>query len=51
MIIDSMIDMVLGMGVGMIASPLMMRTLKNIRQKRRINRILHEISELQRVPQ
>jgi hypothetical protein len=49
MIIDSMIDMVLGMGLGMIASPLMMKALKNIRQKRRINRILHEISELQRV--
>jgi hypothetical protein len=43
-----MIDMILGMGLGMAVSPLMMKLLKNFRQKRRINRILHEITELQR---
>ncbi|MFN2435150.1 MAG: hypothetical protein ABR515_07220 [Nitrososphaeraceae archaeon] len=48
MIIDSMIDMVLGMGLGMVASPLMMKAIKSLKQKRRINRILDEISELQR---
>lgn len=48
MFIDSMIDMILGMALGMVASPLMMKAIKNVKQKRRINRILHEISELQR---
>ena len=46
MLIDSMIDMILGMGVGMVASPLMMRAIKTIKQKRRIDRILQEIAEL-----
>jgi hypothetical protein len=48
MLIDTMIDMILGMGLGMVASPLMMRALKSIKQKRRIDRILQEVAELQR---
>ena len=48
MIIDSMVDMILGMGLGMAVSPIMMKAIKNVIQKRRINRILHEISELKR---
>ena len=47
MLIDAMIDMILGMGLGMVASPLMMRALKTMRQKRRIDRILQEVAELQ----
>jgi hypothetical protein len=46
MLIDSMVDMILGMGLGMVISPLMMKAIKNVRQKRKVNRILHEISEL-----
>jgi heme exporter protein D len=46
-----MIDMILGMGLGMVVSPLMMKAIKSIRQKRRVNRILHEISEFQRAKQ
>lgn len=49
MIVDSMIDMTLGMVLGMAVSPLMMRAIKNVRQKRRVNRILREVSELQRL--
>ena len=48
MMVNSIIDMTLGMLLGMAASPLMMRAFKNIRQRRRVNRILHEVSELQR---
>jgi hypothetical protein len=46
MLIDSMIEITIGMAVGMVASPLMMRAFKTIKQKRRIDRILHEIAEL-----
>jgi len=48
MLIDTMIDMILGMGLGMVASPLMMRAVKTMKQKRRIDRILQEVAELQR---
>ena len=48
MVFDSMFDMVLGMGLGMVASPIMMRALKNLKQKRRINSILREISEIRK---
>ncbi len=51
MIVDSMIDMTLGMVLGMAVSPLMMRVINNARQRRRVNRILREVSELQRGPQ
>jgi hypothetical protein len=48
MIFDSVINMTLGMILGMVVSPLMMRGIKNIRQRRRVNRILHQIAELQK---
>jgi glucose uptake protein GlcU len=51
MLVNSMIDMILGMSLGMVVSPLMMKAFKSIRQKRRVNRILHEISEFQRAKQ
>jgi hypothetical protein len=38
-------DMTIGMILGMAASPLMMKGIKVIRQKRRLDRILHEIAK------
>ncbi len=38
-------DMVLGMLLGMAASPLMMKGIKAVRQKRKLNKVLHEIAE------
>ncbi len=45
---DSLINMTLGMILGMAVSPLMMKAIKNMRQSRRVNRILREISEIQK---
>ena len=45
---DSLINMTLGMILGMVVSPLMMKAIKNIRQSRRVNRILRDISEIQK---
>lgn len=39
-------DMTVGMVVGMAASPLMMKGIKLLRQKRRLNRILQEIAQM-----
>jgi hypothetical protein len=41
-------DMIIGMVLGMIASPLMMKAIKSIKQRRRVSRMLHEISDLQK---
>lgn len=41
---SGMFDMILGMMVGMAASPLMMRGIKILRQKRKINKLLNEIA-------
>jgi hypothetical protein len=43
--IDALLDMTFGMILGMIASPLMMKGIKVIRQKRKVDRILREISQ------
>ncbi|AIF84714.1 hypothetical protein NTE_02671 [Candidatus Nitrososphaera evergladensis SR1] len=42
------LDMTVGMLLGMAASPVMMKGIKVIRQRRRINRMLHEIAEIRR---
>jgi hypothetical protein len=42
---DALINMTAGMIVGMAVCPIMMKTIKNIRQNIRVNRILREISE------
>ncbi|GEM_PF-613884 len=39
-------DMTVGMILGMAASPLMMKAVKAIRRKRKLDRILHEIAEI-----
>jgi hypothetical protein len=45
---DMYFDMIIGMVLGMVASPLMMKAIKSIKQRRRVSRMLHEISELQK---
>jgi hypothetical protein len=39
-------DMTVGMILGMAASPLMMKGIKAIRQKRKLDRMLHEIAKI-----
>jgi hypothetical protein len=39
-------DMTVGMILGMAASPLMMKAIKVIRQKRKLDKMLHEIAEI-----
>jgi hypothetical protein len=48
MYFDMITGMVLGMVLGMVASPLMMKAIKSIKQRRRVSRMLHEISDLQK---
>ena len=43
-----MIDMTLGMILGMAVCPIMMKAIKNLRQSIRVNRILREISDIQK---
>jgi hypothetical protein len=45
MMIDALLDMTFGMILGMVASPLMMKGIKVIRQKRKVDKILREISQ------
>ena len=48
MMFDMLLDMTIGMILGMAASPLMMKGIKIIRQKRRISKMLNEISKLKK---
>ena len=48
MIFDMLLDMTIGMVLGVAASPLIMKGFKTIRQKRRISKMLNEISELKK---
>jgi hypothetical protein len=49
MIFSSMADMLLGMILGMVASPLLMKSIKSLQQKRNVNRLLREAAaDLQR---
>ena len=43
------LDMTIGMVLGMIASPIMMKAVKAFKQRRKVNRILREAAELQRI--
>jgi hypothetical protein len=45
---DMYFDMIIGMVLGMVASPLMMKAIKSIKQRRKVSRMLHEISDLQK---
>jgi len=48
MMIDTLLGMTIGMILGMIASPLMMKGVKLIRQRRKVDRILRQILQEQR---
>lgn len=39
--------MILGMILGMVASPIMMKAIKSVRQKRKVNKILREAADQQ----
>ena len=45
MMIDTLLDMTIGMILGMVASPIMMKAIKILRQRRKVDKILREISE------
>lgn len=47
MIISTMADMLLGMILGMIASPIMMKAIKSLLQRRKVNRLLREAADEQ----
>jgi hypothetical protein len=49
MMIDALLDMTIGMMLGMVASPIMIKGIKVIRQRRKVDRILREISQEQRI--
>jgi hypothetical protein len=51
MMVEMLFYMTLGMIVGMVASPVMMKAIKVIRQRRRFSKLLNEISELQKTGQ
>lgn len=46
--VDMYFDMIIGMVLGMVASPLMMKAIRSIKQRRRVSRMLHETSDLQK---
>ena len=48
MMVDMLFDMTIGMILGMAASPLMMKAIRVIKQRRKVSRMLREISELQK---
>jgi hypothetical protein len=48
MMVDTLFDMTIGMILGMAASPLMMKAIRIIKQRRKLSRMLREISELQK---
>ncbi|HEX7207239.1 MAG TPA: hypothetical protein VF233_03600 [Nitrososphaeraceae archaeon] len=51
MMVNMFFDMTIGMALGMVASPLMMKAIKSIRQRRKVSRMLHEVAELQKLGQ
>lgn len=40
------LDMIIGMALGMVASPLMMKAIKIIRHRRKLNRLFREIAQV-----
>ena len=41
-------DMMIGMAIGMLASPLMMKGIKILKHKRKMNRLFYEIAQIRR---
>jgi hypothetical protein len=42
------LDMIIGMALGMIASPLIMKVIKIIKHRRKMNRLFNEIAQMRR---
>jgi hypothetical protein len=42
------LDMIIGMALGMVASPLMMKGIKIIRHRRKLNRLFSEMAQVRR---
>jgi ribosomal protein S17 len=51
MMVDVLFYMTIGMVIGMVASPIMMKAIKVIKQRRRVSKILNEVSKLQKTGQ
>jgi preprotein translocase subunit SecF len=51
MMVDILFYMTIGMAVGMVSSPIMMKAIKVIKQRRRVSKILKEVSKLQKTGQ
>jgi hypothetical protein len=49
MMIDILFYMTIGMVLEMVASPIMMKAIKIIKQQRRVSKILNEVSKLQKI--
>lgn len=49
--VDMLFYMIIGMVVGMVTSPIMMKAIKVIKQRRKVSRILNEVSKLQKTGQ
>ncbi|HZB74390.1 MAG TPA: hypothetical protein VE378_06560 [Nitrososphaeraceae archaeon] len=47
MLMSTMVDMLLSMILGMIASPIMMKAIKSLLQRRKVNRLLREAADEQ----
>ena len=46
---DMLLDMIIGMAMGMAASPLLMRGIKAIRQRRKIDRLFQDIARTRKM--
>jgi len=45
------LDMVIGMAMGMAASPLLMKGIRTLRHRRKIDKLFHEIAQRRNAPQ
>lgn len=48
---DPHLSMLVGMGLGISTSPIMMTCIKNLRSRRKVNKILRELVEMQKHPE
>jgi hypothetical protein len=46
LVLGMSLDMIIGMAAGMVASPLMMKGIKIIRHRRKLNKLFSEIAQL-----
>ena len=46
LVLGMSLDMIIGMAVGMIASPLMMKGIKIIRHRRKLNKLFSEMAQV-----